>query len=195
MPKTLLRSVCDALQTPAVSIASLRTFYTHRQTLYEHQLGPAPTWAFKISMNWFTSDQGLLAVVGQNLLLGTLIVAAVIFVETGLVVMPFLPGESRRNGAIGAGHTVVADSASPENALEVFAARPPRAGATPGPCGSMPTKYQNRVRSAERKRVRNHCACRYVVACGVRHIVQITFGVGVLEVNGGQRYGVTHGQQ
>ncbi len=103
-----------------MSIASLRTFYTPRQTLYEHQLGPAPTWAFKISMNWFTSDQGLLAVVGQNLLLGTLIVAAVIFVETGLVVMPFLPGESRRMARIGAGQTVVAASASPENALEVF---------------------------------------------------------------------------
>ncbi|MEO7056911.1 MAG: Tn3 family transposase [Caldimonas sp.] len=37
VPKTLLRSVCDALQTPAVSIASLRTLYKRRQTLYEHQ--------------------------------------------------------------------------------------------------------------------------------------------------------------
>ena len=37
VPKTLLRSVCDALETPAVSIASLRTLYKRRQTLYEHQ--------------------------------------------------------------------------------------------------------------------------------------------------------------
>ena len=37
VPKTLLRSVCDALETPAVSIASLRSLYARRQTLYEHQ--------------------------------------------------------------------------------------------------------------------------------------------------------------
>ena len=37
VPKTLLRSVCEALETPAVSIASLRSLYTRRQTLYEHQ--------------------------------------------------------------------------------------------------------------------------------------------------------------
>lgn len=37
VPKTLLRSVCEALQTPAVSIASLRSLYERRQTLYEHQ--------------------------------------------------------------------------------------------------------------------------------------------------------------
>lgn len=37
VPKTLLRSVCEALQTPAVSIASLRSLYARRQTLYEHQ--------------------------------------------------------------------------------------------------------------------------------------------------------------
>lgn len=37
VPKTLLRSVCDAFQTPAVSIASLRSLYARRQTLYEHQ--------------------------------------------------------------------------------------------------------------------------------------------------------------
>ena len=37
VPKTLLRSVCDAFQTSAVSIASLRSLYARRQTLYEHQ--------------------------------------------------------------------------------------------------------------------------------------------------------------
>ena len=37
VPKTLLRFVCDAFQTPAVSIASLRSLYARRQTLYEHQ--------------------------------------------------------------------------------------------------------------------------------------------------------------
>ncbi|MEJ8852337.1 Tn3 family transposase [Variovorax rhizosphaerae] len=37
VPKTLLRSVCDALQTSAVSIATLRSLYERRQTLYEHQ--------------------------------------------------------------------------------------------------------------------------------------------------------------
>ena len=45
-------------------------------------------------LNWFTSDQGLMAVLAQNWLLGTSIIAAIIFVETGLVVMPFLPGDS-----------------------------------------------------------------------------------------------------
>jgi hypothetical protein len=37
VPKTLLCSVCDAFQTPAVTIASLRSLYARRQTLYEHQ--------------------------------------------------------------------------------------------------------------------------------------------------------------
>ena len=37
VPKTLLRSVCDALQTSAVSIATLLSLYERRQTLYEHQ--------------------------------------------------------------------------------------------------------------------------------------------------------------
>ena len=45
-------------------------------------------------LNWFTSDQGLMAVLAQNWLLGTLAIAAIVFVETGLVVMPFLPGDS-----------------------------------------------------------------------------------------------------
>jgi hypothetical protein len=37
VPKALLGTVCDAFQTPAVTIASLRSLYTRRQTLYEHQ--------------------------------------------------------------------------------------------------------------------------------------------------------------
>ncbi len=37
VPKTLLRSVCDAFQSSGVSIASLRSLYARRQTLYEHQ--------------------------------------------------------------------------------------------------------------------------------------------------------------
>ena len=37
VPKTLLRAVCEAFQTPAVSIGSLRSLYARRQTLYEHQ--------------------------------------------------------------------------------------------------------------------------------------------------------------
>ena len=45
-------------------------------------------------LTWFGSDQGLMAVLSHNWLLGTLIIAAIVFVETGLVVMPFLPGDS-----------------------------------------------------------------------------------------------------
>lgn len=45
-------------------------------------------------LSWFTSDLGLMTVLAQNWLLGTLPIAVIIFVETGLVVMPFLPGDS-----------------------------------------------------------------------------------------------------
>ena len=45
-------------------------------------------------LSWFSSDQGLMAVLAQNWLLGTCLIAGIIFVETGLVVMPFLPGDS-----------------------------------------------------------------------------------------------------
>ncbi|MDM0109876.1 DUF4158 domain-containing protein [Variovorax sp. J22R24] len=37
VPKVLLRSVFEALGLPSVSIASLRSLYERRQTLYEHQ--------------------------------------------------------------------------------------------------------------------------------------------------------------
>ncbi len=43
---------------------------------------------------WFSSDQGLMALLSHNWPLGILMVAAIVFVETGLVFMPFLPGDS-----------------------------------------------------------------------------------------------------
>ena len=45
-------------------------------------------------LTWFSGDEGLMAVLSQNWLLGTLVIAAIVFVETGLAVMPFLPGDS-----------------------------------------------------------------------------------------------------
>ena len=45
-------------------------------------------------LSWFSSDQGLMALLAQNWLLGTCLIAAIVFVETGMVVMPFLPGDS-----------------------------------------------------------------------------------------------------
>ncbi len=50
-------------------------------------------------LHWFSSDTGLMAVFAQNWLLGSCLIAAIIFVETGLVVMPFLPGDSLLFGA------------------------------------------------------------------------------------------------
>ena len=49
--------------------------------------------------HWFSSDTGLMAVFAQNRLLGACLIGAIIFVETGLVVMPFLPGDSLLFGA------------------------------------------------------------------------------------------------
>ncbi len=43
---------------------------------------------------WLTRPDGLMAVLSSNWLLGSLIVAAIVFLETGLVVLPFLPGDS-----------------------------------------------------------------------------------------------------
>jgi hypothetical protein len=37
VPRTLLRSICEGLGVNAVTIASLRTLYSRRSTLYEHQ--------------------------------------------------------------------------------------------------------------------------------------------------------------
>jgi len=45
-------------------------------------------------LHWLTSDQGLMALLTQNWLLGILLIALVIFLETGLVILPFLPGDS-----------------------------------------------------------------------------------------------------
>lgn len=45
-------------------------------------------------LSWLGSDQGLMNVLASNWLLGVLIVAGIIFLETGLVILPFLPGDS-----------------------------------------------------------------------------------------------------
>lgn len=45
-------------------------------------------------LHWFTSDQGLMAMLSQNWPLGVALIAAILFIETGIVVMPFLPGDS-----------------------------------------------------------------------------------------------------
>ena len=45
-------------------------------------------------LSWLTSDQGLMALPAQNWLLGTCLIAAIVFCETALVVLPFLPGDS-----------------------------------------------------------------------------------------------------
>jgi membrane-associated protein len=45
-------------------------------------------------LTWLTNDQALTSLILDNWLLGILIVALIVFCETGLVILPFLPGDS-----------------------------------------------------------------------------------------------------
>lgn len=45
-------------------------------------------------LSWLSSDQKLMQLLMQNWILGIAFVALVVFCETGLVVLPFLPGDS-----------------------------------------------------------------------------------------------------
>ena len=43
LPRNLLRYVAEVLEAPTLTIASLRSLYARRPTLYEHQHGPGTT--------------------------------------------------------------------------------------------------------------------------------------------------------
>jgi len=45
-------------------------------------------------LSWISGDPQMLALLAQHWVLGTLLVAAVIYIETGLVIFPFLPGDT-----------------------------------------------------------------------------------------------------
>lgn len=44
--------------------------------------------------HWISNEQGLIELLAQNWLLGIVLIATIIFMETGLVFLPFLPGDS-----------------------------------------------------------------------------------------------------
>ncbi|MDW3685278.1 VTT domain-containing protein [Cupriavidus sp. CV2] len=45
-------------------------------------------------LSWITNDQQIMSTMANNWVYGLLIVAAIVFLETGMVVLPFLPGDS-----------------------------------------------------------------------------------------------------
>lgn len=45
-------------------------------------------------LSWVSGDPQMLALLAQHWVLGTLLVAGIIYVETGLVIFPFLPGDT-----------------------------------------------------------------------------------------------------
>ncbi|MCW3479484.1 VTT domain-containing protein [Neisseriaceae bacterium JH1-16] len=49
---------------------------------------------FTSLLSWLSSEQGMMALLAQNWLLGTGLIAMIVFLETGVVVMPFLSGDS-----------------------------------------------------------------------------------------------------